>query len=271
VRVDFYCTLWGSEQLSFEDFLKKAQAEGYTGVELTFPLGESQERDRRVALVAEAGMELIAIHGEVTSADFVGHRRQFDAWIRHLAVTQPAFITTQSGRDMFTFEQNMEILELCDRIQQDTGISIVQETHRSKLTYAAHLTRDYLEARPEMRLTLDVSHWFNVHERYLDDLQDALDLAISRTDHIHARIGHMEGPQVPDWRMPVYKEVVDIHLAIWDRVIERARTEGRDRFTVTPEFGPPPYTHFNPDTGKILADPWVLNAEMKDLLNKRWN
>lgn len=271
MRVDFFCTLWGSGHLPVEDFLEKAKAEGYSGVEMTFPLGESQERDRRVALVKESGLELIAIHGEVASADFVEHRKQFDEWIRHLALTDPVFITTQSGRDLFSFEENMEILSLCDRIQKDTGITMVQETHRSKLSYAAHLTQAYLEARPDMRLTLDVSHWFNVHERYLEDLQGALDLAIARTDHIHARIGHMEGPQVPDWRMPVYKDVLEIHLSIWDRIIERARSEGRERFTVTPEFGPPPYTHFNPDTGKILADPWVLNAEMKDLLNARWN
>ena len=271
MKVDFFCTLWGSEHLSIKDFLKKAISEGYTGVEMTFPLGENEERDRRTALVAEAGLELIAIHGEVTSANIAEHRRQFEAWIRHLAKTQPVFITTQSGRDLFTFEQNMEILNLCDSIQQNTGIPILQETHRSKLTYAAHLTQEYLEALPEMRLTLDVSHWFNVHERYLEDLQDALDLAIARTDHIHARIGHMEGPQVPDWRMPVYREVLETHLVIWDRIIERARSEGRERFTVTPEFGPPPYTHFNPGTGDILADPWVLNNEMKNLLNERWN
>lgn len=270
MRVDFFATLWGNEHLRVEEFLENAVREGFTGVEMTFPLGQSAERDRRAALVAEAGLELIAIHGEVADADFKEHKRHFEDWLRHLAAANPVFITSQSGRDMFSFEENMEILDICNGVSRGTGIPIVQETHRSKLTFAAHLTARYLQARPEMRLTLDVSHWFNVHERYLEDLQEPLNLAISRTDHIHARVGFIEGPQVPDWRGEEWREVLDKHLAVWDGVVRLARSDGRRRVTVTPEYGPEPYALRHPVSGELLADPWEMNVAMKRMLEQRW-
>ena len=122
-----------------------------------------------------------------------------------------------------------------------------------------------------MRLTLDVSHWFCVHERFLYDQEDALALAIERTDHIHARVGHDQGSQVPDFRMPEWKESLERHLSIWDRIIERARNEGRETFTVTPEFGPAPYTLFQPGTNEPLAVQWDLNTDMMMLLKDRWS
>jgi hypothetical protein len=46
----------------------------------------------------------------------------------------------------------------------------------------------------------------------LDDQNETINLALSRTGHIHARIGHPEGPQVNDPRAPEWKNIVDTHL-----------------------------------------------------------
>jgi len=37
-------------------------------------------------------------------------------------------------------------------------------------------------------------------------------------------------------------------------------------FTITPEFGPPPYMLTDPQTGKPLADQFDINCYVKDLI-----
>lgn len=271
MNIEFYCPLWGSDQISFDDFVMKVSAAGYDGVEMPFPMEEPEEQIRRVELLKASGLKLIAQHYETETGDPAAHAEEYEKRIRALTAADPVFISSQTGRDFFEYEDSLVLLALAARVSEETGIRISHETHRSKLTYAAHVTRRYLEKLPQMRLTLDVSHWFCVHERFLYDQEDALALAIERTDHIHARVGHDQGSQVPDFRMPEWKESLERHLSIWDRIIERARNEGRETFTVTPEFGPAPYTLFQPGTNTPLAVQWDLNTDMMMLLKDRWS
>ena len=46
-----------------------------------------------------------------------------------------------------------------------------------------------------------------------------MELAITRTDHIHARVGYTEGPQITDPRVPEWKRALDFHLQCWDKVV----------------------------------------------------
>lgn len=103
-------------------------------------------------------------------------------------------------------------------------------------------------------------------ESYLHDQQAAIDLAISRTDHIHARVGFPEGPQITDPRDPDWKEAVDIHLGWWKRIVEIHRKEGQKVFTITPEFGPFPYMTTLPLTRQPIANQWEINVYMMNML-----
>jgi hypothetical protein len=96
-------------------------------------------------------------------------------------------------------------------------------------------------------------------------------LAIRRTEHIHARVGYPEGPQVPDPRAPEWQEAVAVHVAWWDQVLARKKEEDPGAvLTITPEFGPFPYMVHLPYSGKAIADQWAVNAYMKDLLKERY-
>ena len=83
-----------------------------------------------------------------------------------------------------------------------------------------------------VRITLDVSHWVNVAESFLDDQPDAMELAIQRTEHIHARVGYPEGPQVSDPAAPEWNEALQHHLNWWDKIIERKRSETNSRVSI---------------------------------------
>jgi hypothetical protein len=84
-------------------------------------------------------------------------------------------------------------------------------------------------------------------------LQEAVALAIQHTDHIHARVGYTEGPQVPDPRDPLWTEALQHHLKIWDEVIRIKKENDTPYFTITPEFGAPPYTVLLAGTLQAIA------------------
>ncbi|MGE5377509.1 MAG: hypothetical protein ACM3XO_20820 [Bacteroidota bacterium] len=140
------------------------------------------------------------------------------------------------------------------------------ETHRGRPTYSAIETCKYLQAVPGLRLTADFSHWMVVHESDLADQPGNLELAISHTGYIHARVGYAEGPQIPDPRAPEWQQAVNSHLKLWQAVVDRFKQEGRDRLYVMPEFGPPAYMHTMPFTNQPVGDVWEQNVYMRDLL-----
>jgi hypothetical protein len=164
----------------------------------------------------------------------------------------------------------MELIRSVQNFSRETGIPVVHETHRGKFSFAAHVTREFLESEPELRICADFSHWCNVAESLLEDQQEALDLAISRADHIHARVGFQEGPQIPDPRASEWKEVLNRHMGWWDKILLRAKTESREYFTITPEFGPYPYMTILPHTREPVSNQWDINVYMMQLLKQRY-
>jgi hypothetical protein len=89
-------------------------------------------------------------------------------------------------------------------------------------------------------------------------------------EHIHARIGHPEGPQVNDPRAPEWDEAMKAHIAWWDKVIARKKKNG-ERMTILTEFGPPTYMPTLPYTQQPLANQWDINVHMMKLLRKRYS
>ena len=97
--------------------------------------------------------------------------------------------------------ENKTFIDHTVQLSKQTGIKICHETHRSRILFAAPVAKNYLQKHPDLRVTFDVSHWCNVSESLLEDQQETVDLTLQHVDHIHARIGHQEGPQVIDhWR-----------------------------------------------------------------------
>ena len=126
-----------------------------------------------------------------------------------------------------------------------------------------------MESHPDLRITFDVSHWCNVHETLLEDQADTVGKTLDRVDHIHARIGHPEGPQVNDPRAPEWKDAVSAHFAWWDTVVARKKTEGK-QMTFLTEFGPIDYLPALPYTRQPLADQWEINIHMLNTIRKRY-
>jgi sugar phosphate isomerase/epimerase len=269
VRLLFFCTRWGQEHVPWNDFCKKVKDAGYDGVETSLPL---DHKETAVILneLDKFNLKLIGVQWDTATAGFNEHVQAYALRLRSAAAANPIFITSHTGKDFFSFEQNEQLLNLAQKISEETGVKIVHETHRGKFSFAAHITNAYLLKIPWLQLTLDISHWFAVAESYLTDQAAAVDLALLHTAHIHARIGYANGPQVNDPRSLEWAGVLNTHLALWDRVIDIQKNRGAKQFTFTTEFGPFPYMQLQPFTGTPIADQWEINEYMLNMLKNRY-
>ena len=265
MEIRFFCPHWGSKHLDFEEFLLRVKRSGYDGVEMSLPLVKN-EKEAIVQAIKRQGLMHIAQHWETVSSNFQEHKIEYRERLFNLVSANPLFINSQTGKDFFTYEQNAELIRIAEEISQKSGINIIHETHRGKFSFAGHIAADYLTRMPDLRIGFDLSHWCVVAESFLQDQSQVVELAISRADHIHARVGFSEGPQIPDPRVPEWKEAMDIHWGWWKRIIERSKVEGKTLFTITPEFGPYPYMTILPKTQQPIANQWEINVYMMNLL-----
>ena len=150
LSIKFYCPRWGSEALSWNGFLSKTVSSGYDGVEV-YPLQTPHEKPEMLEALEKSGLEYILLHSEMVEGE--NFERYIDALERNLYELatyktknlKPEFITSQTGREYYTKEQMTECFAICERVSNETGIPIIQETHRNKWSYAAHVVKDYLE------------------------------------------------------------------------------------------------------------------------------
>jgi sugar phosphate isomerase/epimerase len=268
-QLTIMATNWGFEG-TLDAYCAKAKKEGYDGIEIWWPTEAAGQKELFAALKVH-GLEvgfLCAGQEPLFEQHFATFRGMIDAAATN-TVQRPLYINCHSGRDHFSYEQNRAFLDHTRELAARTGIIICHETHRSRMLFAAPVARHYLESDPALRVTFDVSHWCNVSESLLQDQAETVDLTLSRVDHIHARIGHPEGPQVNDPRAPEWKAAVDAHFAWWDKVVQRKKSEGK-RLTILTEFGPPDYMPTLPYTRQPLGDQWAINAYMMRALRGRW-
>lgn len=264
-------TNWGFSW-SHDEFCTKAKLAGYDGIEIWWPDNTNAQKSLFDALQKHS-LQVGFLIGSGEGKDVSKHTIQFEAAMIAASTNttqKPLYINCHSGRDYYSFDQNARIIELTINQSKKTGIKILHETHRGRMCFAAHITQKFLEKYTDMFLTLDISHWCNVHESLLSDQSDTIDFALSRTKHIHARIGHQEGPQVNDHRAPEWNESVSAHFFWWDKVIDR-HAKNNQSLTFLTEFGPPNYMPALPYTQQPVADLWDVNVSMKDLLRKRYS
>jgi len=261
---------WGSAHLSRESFIGKVLEAGFDGIEMSLPM-DAAERDAWTSAIDYAGLKLIAQQWEtVFHSDFAAHKQALGDLLRNACAAKPLFVNTHTGKDFYTQAQNNELLNLADEIAAETGIAIVHEIHRSRFSGHPMLLLPYLEQRPQLQLNADLSHWCCACESLLEDQAQILEKVFPHVRHIHARVGHSQGPQVNDFRAPEHAAALQQHLSWWDAIISQQRASGKQQITLTPEFGPSPYTQSLPYTNQVVSDAWELNVAMLELLRERY-
>ena len=253
----FFQTNWGYNG-GIEDFIEKAKKSGYDGVEIWLP-AEPEKQNIISKALKKFDMKVIFLCGTNRNLTFEESLIEYKNYLKKAIDQKPLAINSHTGSDFLTYDQNMAFIDAANNLSKASNIPIYHETHRGRFSYSLPETIKYLEKNNNLFLTLDISHWMVVHESLLKNQDKFINSVINRSNHIHARVGFEEGPQVNDVKAPEWKSIVDRHLEIWEFIIRKRWDEGK-MITVTTEFGPPNYMPTEPVTKKPLSDQWNSNT-----------
>jgi sugar phosphate isomerase/epimerase len=270
MNIKIFCPQWGYEHLATEAFFAKVKEAGYDGVDTWIP-EKKEERIKFVRLLDEYDLNMVSHQHQANGNGIDEFCKSFEYYLNLSLESNPILINSHSGMDYFTVEEQLQVIDTAENFAVKNNIRIAHETHRGRIGFGPVNTRDLFIHRPNMKITADFSHWVCVTESYLENFENELNEAIIRAEHIHARVGFTEGPQIPDPRSPFWQDQVDFFLKLWERIINYQRSIGAEVFTITPEFGPPPYMWTNMDDNAPIANQWDINLFMKNLLQEKFS
>ena len=173
---------------------------------------------------------------------------------------EPRSVTIIGGCDAWSPEQSVRFFSEAQEVAARMNITCSFETHRSRSLFNPWTTLAILERLPELRLTCDFSHWVVVMERQLDEDWEVVLEVARHAQHIHARVGYDQGPQVPHPAAPEYATALASHQRCWEAIWAIQQGTGYSVTTMTPEFGPDGYLHTLPFTHQPVADLWEINS-----------
>lgn len=247
MKIKFFGAWWGLDHLGMRGMVKKVKSAGYDGIEIGIPK-DKKLRYELQRLLEDFDLEIIAHQYEATGNNPTEYADSLKCFMDIAAAFKPILINSHTGKDFWPVESNLQFIDLCDPVEKIYGVPILHETHRGRFLYAPSVASAYFHRRPNLKINFDLSHWCCVSESLLEDQTEAVHLAIARAHHIHARVGHAQGPQITDMRNPYWENEVQVFTKWWKEVYLARKRDGNPSITITPEFGPLPYAPIN-DTG----------------------
>jgi sugar phosphate isomerase/epimerase len=274
MAIKYLCTYWGSENLSAKAFLDKVLSHGFDGVEINFPddqqfVDEFMFELERIRKASHPEFVFIAqqvLPNEIETV--AAYKERLTNRLNFLVGLQPNAINSHTGKDFFDFDANVDILHLTEAIASKSGIPIWHEIHRGRFSFHLRTLLQYLNVFPNLKLIADLSHFCVVSESDLSDQQELLTRIYPNIQHIHARVGFEQSPQVNHPFAPEWKKYLNQYTTWWKEIIDFHAQKGATHLTITPEFGPYPYLPQAPFSQAPLADQHALNLQMKQYLEQ---
>nr|WP_299521306.1 sugar phosphate isomerase/epimerase [Winogradskyella sp.] len=269
MELKFLYPYWGSEDLQAVSFFEFVEANAFDGIEINIPknavfetefydtLNQKRRENPNFICVLQ---QVIGIQSETPKSSLSSIIKRLEDLVHY----QPNFINSHTGRDYFSFDDNCRIIEAIENFSAQKGIPVYHEIHRGRFTFHSRTTLQYLEKFPQLKLVGDLSHWCVVSESQLQNQDDIISAVIPHIQHLHARVGFEQAPQVNNPFAPEWEPYLQKFTKWWKAIL--TCHENKERFTITPEFGPYPYMPQQPFTKEPLADQNELNLKMKDYL-----
>lgn len=232
------------------------RATGYGAIETALPAAAA-ERDAFRRFLREGGWGWVAdVYTDMfeNGGSVARHLASLREQVHAVVEDRPLLVNSHSGCDHWSAAQMEDFFGGALALEKEFGVAIAHETHRRRCLATPWATEVVLKKFPELKLTADLSHWVCVCERLLEDFEPLIAQVARQTWHVHGRVGHEEGPQVPDPRAPEWAPQLRAHEAWWDKIWAAQRARGQAVSTFTPEFGPPNYLWTKPHTREPLAD-----------------
>jgi len=262
-------SLWGFSG-DLQGAIQRARQHGFDGLEvnLQHPAVAAQPPAAVVEALRRAGLALIVelvSGGDYVPALAAGPDQQLlelEQLLGRAQALHPLRISVITGSDSWPLVEQHRFLERAVALAGGSAAPVSFETHRSRSLFNPWTIAELLQAHPRLRLTADLSHWCCVSERLMEAQLAPVQAMADRVDHIHARVGHPQGPSVAHPFAPEAAQALAAHRGCWQLFLRRQRARGHAPITVTPEFGPDGYLPLLPFTAVPVADLLEINSAM---------
>ena len=199
--------LWGIDK-PWDDVFQRIAEAGFDGVEIALPFLDPPDRYRD--LLDKHRFQIVPmIFTAGTSVK--EHVDSFRDQLTAAMSLDPVVVTCHDGRDAFSADDAISYYSQVLEIEKDLDVTVAHETHRGRILYNPWTTADLLNRFEDLTLCCDFSHWVCVCERLITDQEDIIRACAERAVHVHGRVGYMEGPQVPDPRIEMYRTELETH------------------------------------------------------------
>src|SRR5688500_16310322 len=108
-KIKFYCPRWGAND-SWDSFCKRVKEAGYDGVEGSVSNIEGSDAKEIRSALDKHGLEIVGQYYQSFETDLDAHAKNFDRYLRSIALLKPIFINSQTGKDFFSFDQNKKLI-----------------------------------------------------------------------------------------------------------------------------------------------------------------
>ncbi|WP_244126224.1 sugar phosphate isomerase/epimerase family protein [Burkholderia gladioli] len=172
-----------------------------------------------------------------------------------------------------TIAECVALLDGWQRLAEQVDFPVYIETHRDRMTTDLYFTLDLLDARPDLKLLGDISHYLVGRE---------FSWPVSNEDHalmqrildqswaFHGRVASREQVQI-ELSFEPHRMWVDLFLDWWSYGFaswcRRADADGTLAFTC--ELGPKPYAIIGRD-GNDTTDRWAESLLLQDMIRQVW-
>ena len=271
-QLDIYQSLWAMErrhtdgyERSLEDNITMIAQAGFNGVSAGYA---SRDDVRRLSGLLKP----------------LGLQAEGQCFPRTVDDLQPILeIATEFGVHHIDLQPDVrprrldDALKLIDgwtRLAEQVDFPVYIETHRDRMTTDLHFTLDLLDARPDLKLLGDISHYLVGREFALpvsDENHAAMHQILDHSWAFHGRVASREQVQVEISFEP-HRIWVDLFLDWWRYGFAswQRRAGPDDTLVFTCELGPKPYAIIGRD-GNDTTDRWAESQLMRDWIRELWN
>lgn len=183
------CPQWGHEHLPLEDFFSRVKEAGYDGIDTWVP-EDINEKKKFISLLDKHQLKIVSHRHQAKGNDIDEYCKSLEHYLSLSLECNPLLINSHSGRDYFTLEEQLRVIDTVEEFSVKNNITVAHETHRGRIGYSPYNAMELFMLRPDMKITADFSHWTCVTESFLENSSEVLEEAIKRTRHTHARVGY---------------------------------------------------------------------------------